>query len=222
MTERSHITVILDRTGSMQDIRDDVVGGFNAFLAEQQAASTSATFTLVQFDSQDPYEVLHAAKDIKQVTPLTLEQYVPRASTPLYDAMGRGILDLESQLAKLLEPERPSTIIFVVVTDGAENASQEFDRAAISKLVGAKKAAGWDFVFLSADMTAFHDAGAVGIDYSTRLAFQKSTRGNDAAWAAASSKVRARVMGVAESIAFDEADRSASSDEPTAPGETRS
>jgi len=210
MTDQSHIAVILDRTGSMDSIRDDVIGGFNAFLAEQQSASTATTFTLVQFDSQDPYEVLHAAKPIADVTPLTREQYVPRASTPLYDAMGRGILDLESQIAKRPEGERPSKIIFVVVTDGAENASQEFDRPAITKLIDTKKAAGWDFVFLSADMDAFHDAGAVGIDYSSRLAFQKSKRGNDAAWAAASSKVRARVMGAAEKLAFDDNDRDSS------------
>lgn len=210
MTDQSHITVILDRTGSMDSIRSDVIGGFNAFLTEQQSASAATTFTLVQFDSQDPYEVLHAAKPIGDVTPLTREQYVPRASTPLYDAMGRGILDLESQIATRPESERPSKIIFVVVTDGAENASQEFDRAAITKLVDAKKAAGWDFVFLSADMEAFHDAGAVGIDYSSRLAFQKSKRGNDAAWAAASSKVRARVMGAAEKLAFDDNDRDSS------------
>lgn len=212
MTDQSHITVILDRTGSMDSIRDDVIGGFNAFLAEQQSASKATTFTLVQFDSQDPYEVLHAAKPIGDVTPLTREQYVPRASTPLYDAMGRGMLDLESQIARQSEDERPSKVILVVVTDGAENASQEFDRAAITKLVDAKKAAGWDLVFLSAGMEAFHDAGAVGIDYSSRLAFQKSKRGNDAAWAAASSKVRARMMGAVDRVEFDDGDRASSSD----------
>lgn len=210
MKDQSHITVILDRTGSMMEIRDDVIGGFNAFLAEQQAASTPATFTLVQFDSQDPYEVLHHDRPIAEVTPLTPEQYLPRASTPLYDAMGRGILDLESRIAKQPEAERPSRIIFVVVTDGAENASREFDRAAITKLVDARKAAGWDFVFLSADMEAFHDAGAVGIDYSSRLAFQKSSRGNDAAWAAASSKIKARILGAADKVEFDDHDRASS------------
>ncbi|WP_028770161.1 hypothetical protein [Silanimonas lenta] len=211
MTDRSHITVILDRTGSMDSIRDDVIGGFNAFLAEQQSAAASATFTLVQFDSQDPYEVLHAAKPIGEVTPLTREQYVPRASTPLYDAMGRGILDLESRIAAQPEAERPSRVIFVVVTDGAENASREFDRAAVTKLVDAKKAAGWDFVFLSADMEAFHDAVDIGVDYCASLAFQKSKRGNDAAWAAASSRVRARVTGEADRVAFDDGDRASSS-----------
>ena len=67
MTTRSHITVILDRTGSMESIRDDVIGGYNAFLAQQQAAPGRATLTLVQFDSQDPYEVVHADADVASV-----------------------------------------------------------------------------------------------------------------------------------------------------------
>ena len=118
MTNHAHITVVLDRTGSMQDIRDDVIGGFNGFLAAQQAEPIPATLTLVQFDSQDPYEVLHAARPIAQVPPLTAETYVPRASTPLYDAIGRGILDLEATVARLPEAERPAKVVFVIVTDG--------------------------------------------------------------------------------------------------------
>ena len=138
MTQRSHISVILDRTGSMQEIREDVIGGFNAFLAEQQAAREPATFTLVQFDSQDPFEVLHANVNVDAVRPLTLEQYVPRASTPLYDAIGRGILDLEASLATRADTERPSKVIFVVVTDGQENASRDFNRERVSRLIEAK------------------------------------------------------------------------------------
>jgi len=212
MIDRSHISVILDRTGSMQEIRPDVVGGFNAFLAAQQATPNPASFTLVQFDSQDPYEVLHAAAPISKVPPLTLEQYVPRASTPLYDAMGRGILDLEATLAAMPEGERPGKVIFVVVTDGQENASREFDRAGVAKLIEAKKVLGWDFVFLSADLEAFNDAGRMGVDYSSRLMFSKSKQGNDRAWASASGKIRDRRMGVAASVAFDENDRQANDD----------
>ena len=210
MSARSHITVILDRTGSMQDIREDVVGGFNAFLAEQQAAPDPATFTLVQFDSQDPYEVLQSVAPIRTVPPLTLERYVPRASTPLYDAMGRGILDLEARLAALPDAERPSKIIFVVVTDGQENASHEFDRARVTALIEAKKTLGWDFVFLSADLEAFHDSQRMGVNAEAALMFSKSKRGNDRAWAAASSKIRERRIGAAESIVFDDEDRKAS------------
>ena len=94
----THIAVILDRTGSMESIRDDTIGGFNAFLNEQKQQPSKATLTLVQFDSQDPYEVIHQVKTIKEVPELTKETYVPRATTPLLDAIGRGINDLEKCL----------------------------------------------------------------------------------------------------------------------------
>ncbi|WP_197017185.1 VWA domain-containing protein [Pseudoxanthomonas suwonensis] len=207
MNDRSHISVILDRTGSMQDIRADVVDGYNAFLAAQKDTPYPATLTLVQFDSQDPYEVLHAAADIASVPPLALEQYVPRASTPLYDAMGRGILDLETWLAAKPDAERPSKVIFVVVTDGQENASREFDRARVNRLVEAKKRLGWDFMFLSADLGAFEDAGQIGVEFDSRLKFEKSSEGNNNAWAAASLKIRDRRTGVAAKVVFDDLDR---------------
>lgn len=208
MTERSHITVILDRTGSMDSIREDVIGGFNAFLAQQQSLPDAATFTLVQFDSQDAYEVLHSAVPIATVSPLTRDQYVPRATTPLYDTMGRGILDLEVKLAAMPDSERPTKVIFVVVTDGMENASREFDRTRVAGLIEAKKSLGWDFVFLSADIAAFEDMRGMGVERGSSLRFAKSKRGNDAAWASASMKIRERRMG-AEKVVFDEEDRKA-------------
>lgn len=211
MNDRSHISVILDRTGSMQDIRSDIVGGYNAFLAAQKDGPGKATLSLVQFDSQDPYEVLHAYADLTAVSPLSLDQYVPRASTPLYDAMGRGILDLEAWLASRPDAERPAKVIFVVVTDGQENASREFDRARVNRLVEAKKQLGWDFVFLSADLGAFDDAGGLGVDYAARLMFDKTAEGNRMVWDLASEKISRRRADVAERIEFNDIDRKAAS-----------
>src|ERR1035438_2609360 len=101
----THITVILDRTGSMESIRDDTIGGFNTFLEQQKAEPGMATLTLVQFDTQDPYEVIHRFKRIQEVPALTRETFVPRASTPLLDALGRGINDLEAGIGQLKEEE---------------------------------------------------------------------------------------------------------------------
>jgi hypothetical protein len=131
----THIAVILDRTGSMAVIRDDTIGGFNTFLQQQKAEPGSATLTLVQFDSQDPYEVIHRFKPIAEVPELTRETYVPRASTPLLDAMGRGIIDLEKSLSELSEADRPAKVVMVVVTDGQENASREFRKEQIEKMI---------------------------------------------------------------------------------------
>ncbi len=131
----THITVVLDRTGSMESIRDDTIGGFNAFLNKQKAEPGTATLTLVQFDTQDPYEVIHRFESIDQVPELNRETYVPRASTPLLDAIGRAIGDLEQSLAGLKKEDRPSKVVVVVVTDGQENSSREFRRDRIEEMI---------------------------------------------------------------------------------------
>lgn len=117
---RTHIAIVLDRSGSMESIRDDVVGGFNAFLASQQAVEGQATLTLVQFDSQDPHEVLFDHAPIKAVRPLGRQDFVPRGCTPLLDAVGRTLLATELWLAQQPVDTRPEQIVFVIITDGQE------------------------------------------------------------------------------------------------------
>jgi len=149
----THISVILDRTGSMESIRDDTIGGFNTFLKEQKAVTGAATLTLVQFDTQNPYEVIHDFAPLAKVPELTRDTYVPRASTPLLDAMGRGINDLEKRVGLIPASRRPSKVIFVVITDGQENSSHEFRKDQIAKMIKDRtKKDDWDFVFLSADL----------------------------------------------------------------------
>src|SRR2546426_1391588 len=148
----THISVILDRSGSMERIRDDTIGGFNGFLKDQKSQPGTATLTLVQFDTQDPYEVIHSFKPIDHIPELTRGTYVPRASTPLLDALGRGINDLEKSVADLKEDERPSRVMVVVLTDGQENSSQEFGKQQVETMIKAKtETHAWQFVFLSAD-----------------------------------------------------------------------
>ena len=207
MTQSTHITVILDRTGSMADIRDDVIGGFNSFLAAQQAQPDPATLTLVQFDSQDPYEVVQAMVPVADAQPLTPATYVPRASTPLYDAIGRGIVELDARLAGLPKSERPAKLVFVIVTDGHENASREFTRARVLAAIEKKRKAGGQFVFLSADPSSFDDAERLGMDRNSRLLFKKSRGGNQAMWASVSDKMSQFRDGSAASVHFDEKDR---------------
>ncbi len=179
-----HISIILDRTGSMESIRDDTIGGFNAFLKEQKAQPGTATLTLVQFDSADPYEIIHRFKPIEDVPELTKETYVPRGGTPLLDALGRGINDLEKSISELKEDDRPSKVIMVVITDGQENSSQEFRKAQIEKMIKEKTDKdGWQFVFLSADLAAIGDAMAVGIRADAVLLFEKSEKGVSGTWA---------------------------------------
>lgn len=179
----THISVILDRTGSMESIRDDTIGGFNAFLGEQKAQKGKATLTLVQFDSQEPYEVVHRFQAVKEVPELTRETYVPRGSTPLLDALGRGINDLEKSLAEMEKKNKPRKIVFAVVTDGLENASREFTRNQVMKMIKEKtEKEKWQFVFLSADLGAIEEARDLGVSINASLAYEKNAKGTQDAW----------------------------------------
>lgn len=180
--DRTHICMILDRTGSMESIKQDTIGGFNSYIAAQKSLPTPATFTLVQFDSQDPFEVIQKFTDIQIVPDLTGQTYMPRASTPLYDAVGRGINDLKASLGTLPEALRPKKIVMVIVTDGQENASREFTGAQVRKMIAEAKEAGWQFVFLSADESAISDSSSLNIDASNAAFFRKNTAGSSEMW----------------------------------------
>jgi len=205
----THITVLLDRTGSMQSIREDTIGGFNAFLNQQKEEPGLATLTLVQFDSQDPYEVIHDFRAIQSVPELTRATFVPRASTPLLDAMGRCINDLEQNLLKMTEVDQPARIVVVVITDGQENASREFRAKQVQDMIQEKQEKDdWQFVFLSADLSAINDAITSGVKPAAALSFDKNARGTAAVWKSASARISDFRAARKKSVAFTEEDRS--------------
>ena len=120
--QRTLIAVLLDRSGSMECVKSDTEGGFNAFIDEQRGEPGDARVTLAQFDTD--YEVVYANRPIADVPPLALQ---PRGGTALYDALGRLITDVGAELAALPEDERPGTVVVVVLTDGHENSSRGVD-----------------------------------------------------------------------------------------------
>jgi len=177
-TPRSHFYVLLDRSGSMESMRADVIGGFNNLLAEQQADGPDARLTLVQFDSHDPHEILTDALPIQRVRPLTERTFVPRGGTPLLDATGRMITmaavreDQRRAMAK-----RSEIVTIITITDGEENQSHEFSRKDIVRLVKEKEAHGWSFVFLGAGLDAYAEAGGMGYDPRSVQAFAPDAPG---------------------------------------------
>lgn len=164
MNDYTHITMVLDRSGSMESIRHDVIGGVNSFVSVQKDAPGRATFSLIQFDSQNPYEVIHNAVPMAEVPALTADTFRPRASTPLLDALGKTIQRLELKLADWRAEERPGKVIIVVMTDGQENASRRYSAKRIRDLIKVKEQLlGWEFVFLSSDLRAVKDSHHQGI-----------------------------------------------------------
>lgn len=203
----THITVILDRSGSMESIREDVIGGFNVFLVRQQAEPGEATLSLIQFDSQDAYEVLLHFVPLAQVPPLSAERYVPRASTPLLDALGRGITDLDATLTAMPISQRPGQVVVVVVTDGLENASREFSHAQVRAMIAAHEAQGWQFVFLSADLAALDEAERIGFGPSHSMAFDPDRQGAESMWESVSDSTSDYRRGRRGDMSFRDEDR---------------
>ena len=153
------ITLVVDRSGSMSRIREDAEGGVNTFVSQQTKEPGEALFTLVQFDTE--YEFLHKGIPIKEVPKYEL---VPRGMTALLDAVGRAINETGERLAKMAEEDRPGLVIFVVMTDGLENSSQEFTKAQIKEMIERQQNEyNWHFTFLGANQDAFAEAGSMGI-----------------------------------------------------------
>ncbi len=200
------ISVVLDRSGSMESIREDIIGGFNTFLADQQNQPGACTLSLVQFDNQ--YEVVHAAIPIAQAPALTGQTYVPRGSTALLDAVGRTINETRRRIGEAPEASRPERVVFVIITDGYENASREFTRPQIMEMIEERKEKdGWEFVFLAANQDAIREGGGMGIGAGHAMTFHHSGEGSRAAFAAVSKKMAMlRIMEAAD-MSFEEEDR---------------
>lgn len=203
----THIYLLLDRSGSMASMASDVIGGFNAYLDEQRAAPGEARMTLVQFDSQDPQEVLVDAARLSRVRHLSPRTFQPRGGTPLLDATGRLIAraairaEERRQLGK-----RTEEIIFVTITDGHENQSREYSKAAIARLREEKEAAGWTFVYMGAGFDAYGEAGGMGYDVRSSLAWAPDGTGARAAFADLSRATASRRQKIAHGEAHDKQD----------------
>ena len=160
---QTEIVILLDRSGSMQSIGKATVEGFNTFLKEQKNADGEAFVTLVQFD--DRYEMNYESLPVKDTTPLILgENFVPRGSTALIDAIGKTIEDLNTD----------RDVVFVIITDGEENSSVTYKREAIMKMIETQTEAGWKFLFLAANQDAIKAGGTIGIKGSNSINYSST------------------------------------------------
>lgn len=171
----TRLAFLLDRSGSMQSIKSDVIGGFDAFLAEQRAGDGLCTVTLAQFDHE--YEVVYRGIDLTQVPPLAL---TPRGRTALLDSMGRLITDTAAEIDALPEQDKPATVIVAIMTDGLENASQEWNRPAIKALVEQQtNNRGWEFLYMGADQDAVEVGRGLGVRDGQSITYSRG-RSRDA------------------------------------------
>lgn len=159
--ELTELVFILDRSGSMAGLETDTIGGYNSMLKKQQEQEGDTLVTTVLFD--DKFQLLHDRVHLEDLKPITEKDYFVRGSTALFDAMGMSIKKISgAQNKSHLESRTPKTI-FVIITDGMENASKEYSSNMVRALIEEHKQQGWEFIFLAANIDAAETAGDFGI-----------------------------------------------------------
>lgn len=177
----TEIVFILDRSGSMQTLTDDTIGGFNSFIENQKREPGDAILTTVLFDDQ--YEILHDGVNLRDVKLLTREDYYARGMTAMMDAIGRTINTVDARIQKTPAQYRPGKVIFVITTDGYENASMEFNRARIKEMIQQQTAKyDWQFLFLGANMDAVSEAGTFGVSAAQSVTYAANSVGTKAVY----------------------------------------
>ena len=157
----TELVFILDRSGSMSGLEKDTVGGYNALLEKQKKEEGECVVTTVLFD--DKYELLHDRIRLGGITPITEQEYYVRGSTALLDAIGRTIGKIDNVQKHTAGSEQAEKVLFVITTDGMENASREYGYDKVRKLIEQKTQLGWEFLFLGANIDAVETASRFGI-----------------------------------------------------------
>lgn len=158
----TEIVYILDRSGSMGGLETDTIGGFNSMMEKQKRTGEKALVSTVLFDNE--CEVLHDRVEIEKVNKMTDKEYFVRGCTALLDAVGGAIHHIGNIHKYAREEDRPEKTIFVITTDGMENASSRYSYDKVQKMVKhQQKKYGWEFIFIGANIDAYEEAQRFGI-----------------------------------------------------------
>lgn len=178
MSKFTEIVFILDRSGSMAGLEADTIGGFNSLIQKQKREDGKAVVSTVLFD--DKCEVLHDRKDLIEIAPLTEEDYYVRGCTALLDAVG-GVIHHIGNVHKYARAEdRPEKTLFIITTDGMENASRKYGYEKVKRMIERQKERyGWEFLFLGANMDAVSVAGRFGIAPERAVRFHCDEKGTE-------------------------------------------
>jgi len=184
----AELIFILDRSGSMSGLESDTIGGYNSMLRKQMDSEGEAFITTVLFD--DEYELLHDRINLKGVRPITEKEYFVRGTTALLDAIGKSIQKIINVQRNTSENEKAEKILFVITTDGLENASREYSYAKIKAMIEHQKSKyGWEFIFLGANIDAVSEAEKFGIDSSRAAQYHNDKEGIELNYKAVSDAI---------------------------------
>ena len=172
----TEVVFILDRSGSMSGLEADTIGGFNSMIAKQQKEEGEAYISTVLFD--DTCEVLYDRVPVNKVEPMNDNQYYVRGCTALLDAIGGAIHHIGNVHKYAREEDRPEKTLFIITTDGMENASRQYSYEKVKEMVERQKEKyGWEFLFLGANIDAIDVAGKFGIDSNRALNYVSDHKG---------------------------------------------
>ena len=172
----TEVVFILDRSGSMSGLEADTIGGFNSMIAKQKKEEGEAYISTVLFD--DTCEVLYDRVPVNKVEPMNDNQYYVRGCTALLDAIGGAIHHIVNVHKYAREEDRPEKTLFIITTDGMENASRQYSYEKVKEMVERQKEKyGWEFLFLGANIDAIDVAGKFGIDSNRALNYVSDHKG---------------------------------------------
>lgn len=179
----TELVFVIDRSGSMHGLEDDTLGGFNSVIEAHQAEEGECLVSTVLFDHET--KVLHDREDIRTIAKMTRDDYAPRGSTALLDALGGAIRHIARVQRYMPDEYKAEHIIFVIITDGMENASRKYTLEQVkSKIVHEQEKHNWEFIFLGANMDAVNEAGMLGISDDHSVSFLADPKGTNVAYGA--------------------------------------
>jgi uncharacterized protein YegL len=200
---KTQIVVVMDASGSMDNLTDDTIGGFNRFVEDQKKIEGECDLTLIQFAND--YRVVHERKAIKDVPALSRETYRPGGGTALLDALGRAIDGVKEDTEHCKTCKDKEKVIVCVITDGEENSSRTYNKSKIKEMITHReKKHGWDFIYLGANQDAFAESQVLGFNVNKIANYKIENTGF--VYTSVSNKVRDARLGVA--VAFNDGERS--------------
>ena len=183
----TELVFIIDGSGSMEAVTDDTIGGFNAMIEKQKGEEGEALVSTVIFN-QD-FKVVHDRVSLTEIGRMTRKDYVACGSTALIDAIGRSVKHVSNIHKYIREEDVPARTIFVITTDGMENASREYSSDEVRKMIKAREELGWEFLFLGANIDSAETARNLGIREDRAANYRQTGRGERAKYAVLSDAI---------------------------------
>lgn len=174
MKDYTELVIIIDKSGSMSPLRDDVIGGYNT-LIEEQKKEGNVQVTTVFFNHE--IDFIHESADIDSIKSIDGRSYAPSGCTALLDAIGDSIAFIKNKHAKLKIEELPKNVIFSIMTDGLENSSREYSYSQIKKMINLQEKSGWVFLFQAANIDVEHEAERLGVKKENAMSFDADSEG---------------------------------------------